>query len=121
MAKILIVDDEYDLCEAFARYFSEDGHGVDVAGNGMVALEKSSKNTYDIIFLDVLMPRMEGREVLEAIRKKSKTPVVIISGYLSPDKEKEALRLGAVACFHKPFDMKSIKKLVDQITEKKEV
>ena len=119
MAKVLIVDDEVDLCEEFAKLLAEDQHEVDIAENGFVALEKFARNTYDVIFLDVLMPRMEGREVLEAIRKKSQTPVAIISAYISSDKEKEALRLGAVACFHKPFDMNVIKKLIDKVTAKK--
>ncbi len=120
MAKVLIVDDEVELCEEFSRLLSDEAHEVDIAENGFVALEKFSKSAYDVVFLDVLMPRMEGREVLEAIRQKSKTPVAIISAYLSPDKEKEALRLGAVACFRKPFDMKAVRKLISQVTAQKE-
>lgn len=120
MAKVLIVDDEVELCEEFSRLLSDEAHEVDIAENGFVALEKFSKSAYDVIFLDVLMPRMEGREVLEAIRQKSKIPVAIISAYLSPDKEKEALRLGAVACFRKPFDMKAVRKLISQVTAQKE-
>jgi len=120
VAKVLIVDDEVELCEEFSRLLSDEAHEVDIAENGFVALEKFSKSAYDVVFLDVLMPRMEGREVLEAIRQKSKTPVAIISAYLSPDKEKEALRLGAVACFRKPFDMKAVRKLISQVTAQKE-
>jgi two-component system response regulator VanR len=119
MAKVLIVDDEVELCEEFAKLLAEYQHEVDIAENGMIALDKCAKSSYDIIFLDVLMPRMEGREVLEEIRKTSQVPVAIISAYLSPDKEKEARKLGAVACFRKPFDMKAVKRLIDQVDAKK--
>ena len=115
MARILIVDDEVDLCEEFSKLLSEDRHEVDIAENGMIALAKLEHRDYDLVFLDVLMPKMEGREVLESIRKKSQIPVAIISAYLSPDKEKEAHKLGAVACFRKPFDLKVIRKLIDKI------
>lgn len=115
MAKILVVDDEADLCEVFSKILSDEGHQIDVAENGLIALQKLEHADYDLIFLDVLMPRMEGREVLEAIRKRSQTPVVIISAYLSGDKEKEAMKLGAAACFHKPFDMKQVKKLIEKL------
>lgn len=121
MAKILIVDDEFDLCQEFSNLLEDDGHQVDTAENGLVAIDKFSKNEYDIIFLDVLMPKMEGREVLEIIRQKSQTPVAIISAYLSAEREKEALRLGAVACFHKPFDVKIVKRLIDKVIANKEL
>ncbi|OGW80682.1 MAG: hypothetical protein A3G33_08815 [Omnitrophica bacterium RIFCSPLOWO2_12_FULL_44_17] len=115
MANILIVDDEVDLCEEFSKILTEEGHSVDSALDGETALKKVDLKHYDLIFLDVLMPRMEGREVLENIRKKCASPIAIISAYLSQDKEKEALKLGAVACFKKPFDLKDIKRLIDKV------
>ncbi len=119
MAKILIVDDEQDLCVEFSKILETEKHEVDYALEGEAALQKTGLTRYDVVFLDVLMPRMEGREVLEAIRAQSpKTAVVIISGYLSPDKEKEALKLGAVACLKKPFEMKDVKRIIERLSKK---
>ena len=68
-----------------------------------------------MIFLDVLMPRMEGREVFERIKKITKVPVAIMSGYLPPNKEKDILALGAVACFRKPLDLARIRSLIKSL------
>ena len=115
MAKILVVDDEEMICQEFKDILLEDGHEVDVAHEGMAALKKVRETSYDLIFLDVLMPRMEGREVFEKIQQSRKTPVAIMSGYIPPNKEKEVLALGAVACFKKPLDLERIKSLISSI------
>ena len=119
MAKVLVVDDEEMICEEFRDILEEDHHIVDTARNGHEAIHKVQAQHYDLIFLDVLMPRMEGREVFEKIKKISQVPVAIMSGYLPPNKEKEILSLGAIACFKKPLDLDRIKKLLSSIKEKK--
>ena len=119
MAKILIVDDEKEICEEFRDILQEDGHDVDVALNGIDGLAKIEQTPFDLIFLDVLMPRMEGREVFEKIKKIRNVPVAIMSGYIPPFKEKEILDLGAVACFKKPLDLGQVKKLIESIKSKK--
>ena len=115
MAKVLIVDDEKQICEEFREILQEDQHEVEVAYDGLSALEKVKKQSFDIIFLDVLMPKMEGREVFEAIKKVSKVPVAIMSGYIPPHKEREILSLGAIACLRKPLDLDRIKSLLKSI------
>ncbi|HXV28260.1 MAG TPA: response regulator [bacterium] len=119
MAKILIVDDEIGICEEFRDVLQEDNHDVDFATSGEEALRKIQETSYDLVFLDVLMPRMEGREVLEEIKKVRQVPVAIISGYLPPHKEKNIMALGAVACFKKPLELKKIKELVEFIQSQK--
>jgi len=113
MAKILVVDDEKFICEEFRDLLEEDGHEVEIALNGADALRKVAEKPYDLVFLDVLLPRMEGRQVFEEMRKFSKVPVVFMSGYLPPNKEKEALNLGALACLKKPLDLDHVKKLIE--------
>ena len=115
MAKILVVDDEKMICEEFRAILQEEGHNVDVAYGGAEALRKVEETRFDMIFLDVLMPRMEGREVFERIRRVSNSPVAIMSGYLPPNKEKEVLAMGAVACLRKPLDLNRIKSLLNSI------
>ena len=119
MAKILVVDDEKLICEEFQELMQEDGHEVDIAANGMEALQKVKGHAYDIVFLDVLMPRMEGRETFENIKKISGTPVAIMSGYIPPHKEKEILALGAVAVLKKPLDLGQVKRLIESLQRRK--
>ena len=119
MAKILIVDDEKLICEEFKDILQEEGHEVDVAFNGIDGLQKVQETAFDLVFLDVLMPRMEGREVFEKIKKISQVPVAIMSGYIPPNKEKEVLALGAVACFKKPLELARVRSLIDSIKPKK--
>jgi len=119
MAKILIVDDEIGICEEFRDVLEEDNHKVDFATNGQEAIRKIQEQEFDLVFLDVLMPRMEGREVLEEVKKISRVPVAIISGYMPPNKEKDVMALGAVACFKKPLELKKIRDLVSFIESQK--
>ena len=113
--KILVVDDEPLICEEFRDILEEEGHEVEVAKNGKDALQKIQAKEYELVFLDVLMPRMEGREVFEEIKKISKVPVAIMSGYLPPNKEREILNLGAAACFRKPLELDQVHSLIHSI------
>lgn len=118
MAKILIVDDEKMICEEFRDLLSEENHQVDIALGGEEAIQKVKEVQYDIVFLDVLMPKLEGRQVFEEIKKISRVPVAIMSGYIPPNKEKEVLALGAVACLRKPLDLARVKSIVKSIEAK---
>lgn len=115
MAKILIVDDEKMICEEFRDLLAEENHEVDIALDGEEALKKVRGGEYDLVFLDVLMPRLEGRQVFEEIKKISRVPVAIMSGYMPPNKEKEVLTLGAVACLKKPLDLARVRSLVKSV------
>lgn len=115
MAKILIVDDEKEICEEFKAILQEEGHEVEVALSGADGLEKIEHTTFDLVFLDVLMPRMEGREVFERIKRICAVPVAIMSGYIPPNKEKEILALGAIACLKKPLDLERIRSLIGSL------
>ena len=108
MAKILIIDDERGVCDEFSEILRDEHHEVDTVLNGIEGLEKVKAQRYDLIFLDVLMPKMEGREVLDLVKKTCDTPVVIMSGYLPSHKEKEVIRAGALACLKKPLDLSQV-------------
>ena len=116
MAKVLIVDDEKMICEAFKSVLEEDGHEADCVFNAMEALEKIKETAYDLVFLDVLMPRMEGREAFEKIKQIREVPVAIMSGYIPPNKEQEILASGAVACLKKPLDLAQVKSVLASVT-----
>lgn len=117
MARVLVIDDEVGICEEFSEVLHGENHEVDTALNGIEGLEKIRAQEYDIIFLDVLMPRMEGREALEEIKKISPTPVVIMSGYLPSHKEKEILHAGAFASLKKPLDLSQVFGLIEKAVE----
>ena len=119
MARVLIVDDEKTICEEFRDILEEDNHSVDIALGGDEAIEKVRETTYDLVFLDVLMPHMEGREVFEKIKEISSVPVAIMSGYMPPNKEREVLALGAIACLSKPLDLHKIRSLLKAVESRK--
>ena len=119
MAKVLVVDDEKMICEEFRDILQDEGHQVDIALSGRDALVKVEEHPYDIVFLDVLMPRMEGREVFEQMKKiHAAMPVVIMSGYLPPNKETDALKMGALACLRKPLELERVRSLISSVTSK---
>jgi len=119
MARILIIDDEPGVCEGFSGLLKEERHEVDAALSAAEGLQKIRSKSYDIIFLDVLMPKMEGREALEEIKKICDTPVVIMSGYLPPHKEKEVIQAGALASLKKPLDLSQVFGLIEKALEMK--
>lgn len=119
MARILIIDDEKGVCDEFAGILQEGHHEVDTALSAQDGLGRLRTQSYDLIFLDVLMPKMEGREALEQIKKICETPVVVISGYLPPYKEKEIIAAGALASLKKPLDLSKVFGLIEKALELK--
>lgn len=119
MARILIIDDEKGVCDEFASILQEENHEVNTALNAQEGLEKLRTQTYDLIFLDVLMPKMEGREALDQIKKVCDTPVVIMSGYLPSHKEKEIISAGAFSSLKKPLDLSKVFGLIEKALEMK--
>lgn len=115
MANILIIDDEKEICREFKEIMEDEGHEVYMATRGKQGIETVKRHKVDLVFLDVLMPGMEGREVYEAIRNFSDVPVVIMSGYMPPQKETAVLKLGASACLKKPLDLNEVRELVSAI------
>lgn len=117
MAKILIIDDEKSVLEEFSSVLREETHEVDTAQSGAAGIEKAQTGNYDLIFLDVLMPKMEGREALEKLKGTCSTPVVIMSGYLPSHKEEEVLKTGAFACLKKPLVLSQVFGLIEKALE----
>ena len=79
MAKILIVEDNADTNEALSEYLQEAGHEIISAYDGTEALELFSNNTVDLIVLDIMLPTMSGLAVLNAVRKTSQIPVIMLT------------------------------------------
>ncbi len=120
MAKVLVIDDEIDVCSELAEILEQFKHVVHCTDKAKDGIEKAKKETYDVIFLDMLMPKMEGSEALVEIKKISEAPVVIMSGYLAEDMELQVKRAGAYDCLSKPFKIKEIQNIISHIEKEKQ-
>lgn len=115
MVKLLIIDDEKNICEEFREVLKQEGFDVDVATSGKDGLRKVRQNLYNLVFLDESMPGMEGDKVFESLREFSKVPVAFVSGFLTPSKERKVMSMGAVACLSKPLDLDQVKSLIHSV------
>ena len=107
--KILVIDDEKDFGKMIKLCLEKYGlYSVDTSFAAEEGIKKIAQSRYDLIILDVLMPKMEGHEALKRIKAISRTPVVILSAYLSPLLEKEIVRYGAFACLKKPVELDEV-------------
>ncbi|MBQ3413173.1 MAG: response regulator transcription factor [Oscillospiraceae bacterium] len=79
MSKLLIVDDEKEICNLIKKYAEFEGHDVSCAENGIDAVEMCRQQDFDIIIMDVMMPELDGFSAVAMIRKFSDTPVIMLS------------------------------------------
>ena len=118
--KILIVDDEVHVATMLAESVQLQGHEVIVAGGGEEGLALLEQHRPDAVFLDIVMPRLSGLEVLRQIRERVKAlPVIIITGHASPAQIEEAKRLGATDCIQKPFVLNQLQKALGRLKREK--
>lgn len=109
MKKILIVDDEADVGNLLAESVRQQGHEATVATSGAEALALLRQHSYEAVFLDVLMPKMSGIEVLRQLRGFRPTlPVILITGHAVPKELEEARQLGVTEIIKKPFALKHL-------------
>ncbi len=103
--RILIVEDEPDLLASLARALREEGYAVDTAANGEDGLYNAEENPYDAIVLDVMLPKLDGWELLARLRKKKKTPVLMLTARDQSRDRVRGLDTGADDYVVKPFDL----------------
>ncbi len=117
MSKLLIIDDEKDLCLMFQKIFQEEGHSVMMATTGREGVVKARHEQPDLIFLDLKMPSMDGITCLKRLRQMSKlSKIVVLTGYGTLKTAQEAMRLGAYDYTSKPFDLDLIRELIQEVT-----
>ena len=103
-ARILIVDDEQAMREACREVLAPEGFILSEASSGEGALDIIGRQSFDLMILDLKMPRMDGMDILQRVQKESPgTATVVITGYPSIDTAVEAMRLGAADFLPKPF------------------
>ena len=121
MANILIVDDDPAVQVTIRLVLEGAGHHVTVAGDGRRGLALFEASQFDLLFLDIFMPGMDGLETMRHVRARQPAiPIVVISGrsitpdaYTEPDFLKMATKLGAVASLQKPFRADALLAAVD--------
>ncbi len=89
MKQILIVEDEMDIQELLSAYLRDAGYAVQIASDGMEAIDNFNKSCYDLVLLDIMLPKIDGFGVCELIRRKSKVPIIMLTAL---DNEKEQIR-----------------------------
>lgn len=120
--RILVVDDELVIRESLKGWLSKSGYQVDTAESGRTALAMLDKTPYDLLFLDIKMPEMDGLAVLEQTRQRyPQTLVVMITAYGSVDTAVEAMKKGANDYLMKPFDPDHLTLLTEKLMQQKKL
>ena len=114
--KLLVVDDEIEICDFLKSFFEERNYEVKTASSGQAALEAADQFKPNVILLDIKMPGMDGIQVLSAVKKKyPRTKVIMVTALETRDKIEECLRLGADNYITKPL---SLEYLENDVREK---
>ncbi len=124
MSKILIIEDEAAIRRVLVKILSEenDTYQVEEAEDGLVGIEKIKKADFDLVLCDIKMPKMDGVEVLEAVKKiKPEIPMVMISGHGDLDTAVNTMRLGAFDYISKPPDLNRLLNTVRIALDSKEL
>ncbi|PHS68403.1 MAG: response regulator [Flavobacterium sp.] len=124
MSKILIIEDEAAIRRVLTRILSEENKDylVSEAEDGLIGIELIKKENFDLILCDIKMPKMDGIEVLEAVKKiKPEIPVVMISGHGDLDTAVNSMRLGAFDYISKPPDLNRLLNSVRIALDSKEL
>ncbi|MBI5682624.1 MAG: response regulator [Deltaproteobacteria bacterium] len=104
MKKILIVDDDAELMANLSDILKEEGYYVDEAASGKMAIEKAAYEGFDIVLLDLMMPKMSGIDVLKELRRISpNTRIIMITAFATVENAVDAIKKGASDYISKPF------------------
>ena len=106
--RILIVEDEENISNIEKKYLEKENYCVDQAFNGEEALEALKKNKYDLILLDLMLPKMSGEDIIEYIQVNCPSPVIMITAKVEEDQIISGLKLGADDYITKPFSPKEM-------------
>ena len=124
MSRILIIEDEAAIRRVLTKILSEesDTYKVEDAEDGIQGLEKIKNNDYDLVLCDIKMPKMDGVELLEAVKKiKPEIPMVMISGHGDMETAIQTMKLGAFDYISKPPDLNRLLNTVRNALDKKQL
>src|SRR5215216_6137527 len=108
MNRILVVDDDLDLCELLAKYLGREGFEFDMVHNGNLGIERALSGDYSLVVLDVMLPGLNGFDVLSSIRSKSSLPVLMLTARGDDVDRIVGLEMGADDYLSKPFNPREL-------------
>lgn len=120
--RILVVDDEEIMRSSLSDWLKEDGYYVQAVEDGYKAIEKVKEEEWDLAVVDLKMPKIDGLEVLEKIRKmKPEVPVIIVTAYATIDTAVMAIKAGAADYIVKPFNPEEISVVIAKLVEHRRI
>jgi two-component system, OmpR family, response regulator CpxR len=108
MSKILIIDDDEELCELVSEYLTVEGFQTETANDGADGLREALENRHDLVILDVMLPRKNGFDVLRDLRQKSNVPVLMLTARGDDTERIVGLEIGADDYLAKPFNPREL-------------
>ena len=115
-ARILVVEDDFDISNMLKIYFSGQGYDVEVAGRGNLALEMTRQNLPHLIVLDIMLPDIDGYEVTGKIKQNDKTahiPVVALTANVMKKDREYVFQAGCIGYISKPIDVDALPSQVE--------
>ena len=120
MKKILVVEDEMKINELIVEFLKSEGYKVDSAYDGLVGYSKFKENKYDLVILDVMMPKLDGYGLCNLIREKSNVPIIFLTALSEVDDEIKGFDAMADDYITKPFSFNIFIKRVEAILRRSE-
>ena len=118
--RILVIEDEKELCDSIKEGLILDGYEVDACYNGLDGEEMATVETYDLILLDLTLPDMDGMEILQSVRSQNAlVPILILSARVQTEDKVEGLDRGANDYLTKPFDFSELEARIRSLTRRK--
>jgi DNA-binding response OmpR family regulator len=108
MDKILIIDDDEELCDLVTEYLGVEGFEVESVNDGEAGLKRALDGDHDIVILDVMLPKMNGFDVLREVRKESKLPILMLTARGDDMERIVGLEIGADDYLPKPFNPREL-------------
>ncbi len=108
MDKVLIIDDDEELCELVSEYLTVEGFQIECVNDGASGLERALSGDYDMAILDVMLPKMNGFDVLRKLREESKLPVIMLTARGDDMERIVGLEIGADDYLPKPFNPREL-------------
>ena len=118
---ILVVDDSISMCKSMALVLERNSYAVTIAIDGLEAMDRVRERHFDVTFMDIKMPVMDGVETFRKIKQIRPDPVVIMmTAYSVENLIDEALKEGAYSVLYKPLDMEKVFRMLGEILERKQ-
>jgi DNA-binding response OmpR family regulator len=119
--KILVIDDEPVILNSCRKVLEEDGFDVDLVPSADEALKAMKKEVFDLLLVDVKMPKHDGIYLMQKVKEKwPDVPIIVMSGYPTPDTITDGAKMGADAFIAKPFTPDELLETIRQVIQKEE-